>query len=141
MQTQMATDTQTTRTVLANAPVVDVGSPQRAYGTKKAIFRLYQVIWYVLGVIEVVLAARILMEFVDANSNSGFTSFIYSVSAPLVSPFAGVLGITTSLGSIIEWSAVIAMVVYAIVAFGLVKLFQLIKPTTEAEVNQAVNSQ
>lgn len=141
MQTQVATDTQTARTVSTNAPVVDVGSPQSAYGTKKAIFRLYQVIWYILGVVEVLLAARILLKLVGANLSSGFTSLIYSISAPLASPFRGVLGVTTSMESIIEWSTIIAMAVYAVVAVGLVKLFQLIKPTTEQEVNQSVNNQ
>lgn len=141
MQTQQATDTQTTRTQVTNAPTVDAGSPQKAYGAKKAIFRLYQVIWYVLGVVEVLLAARILLKLIAANPNSGFASFIYTVSAPLAQPFRGVLGVTTSLDSTIEWSTIIAMAVYAVVAVGLVKLFQLIKPTTEHEVNQAVNNQ
>lgn len=141
MQTQQATETQTVKTVSANAPVVDTGSPQKAYGTKKAIFRLYQVIWYILGVVEVLLASRIILKLIGANLNSGFTSFIYSISAPLTSPFRGVLGETASLTNVIEWSTIIAMAVYAVVAFGLVKLFQLIKPTTEHEVNQAVNNQ
>src|SRR3989344_2062742 len=141
MQTQQTTDTQTVKTASTNEPAVDVGSPQRAYGTKKAIFRLYQVIWYILGVIEVLLASRILLKLIGANLKSGFTSFIYSISAPLASPFRGVLGVTTSLESVIEWSTIIAMAVYAVVAFGIVKLFQLIKPTTEQEVNQSVNNQ
>ncbi len=140
MQTQQATDTQTVRTV-SNAPAVDTGSPQKAYGAKKAIFRLYQVIWYILGVVEVFLAARILLKLIAANPNSAFTGFVYSISAPLALPFRGVLGTTTSMDSTIEWSTIIAMAVYAVVAVGLVKLFQLIKPTTEHEVNQAVNNQ
>lgn len=141
MQTQQATETQTVKTVSDNAPEVDTGSPQKAYGTKKVIFRLYQVIWYVLGVVEVLLASRILLKLIGANLDSGFTSFIYSISAPLAAPFRGVLGVTTSLESVIEWSTIIAMAVYAVVAFGIVKLFQLIKPTTEQEVNQSVNNQ
>lgn len=141
MQTPQTTDTQTVKTVSTNEPAVDVGSPQKAYGKKKAIFRLYQVIWYILGVVEALLVARILLKLVGANLNSGFTSFVYSVSTPLAAPFRGVLGTTTSSTNVIEWSTIIAMVVYAAVAFGLVKLFQLIKPTTEQEVDQSVNNQ
>ena len=139
MQTQ-STDTQTVRSVSTNAPAVDTGSAQSAYGTKKAIFRLYQVIWYILGVIEILLAARILLKLMAANQGSGFTSFIYSASGPFALPFSGVLGTSAAAGSVIEWSTLIAMAVYAVVAFGLVKLFQLIKPTSEREVNRAVNS-
>lgn len=141
MQTQQTTDTQATKTVSTEAPAVDVGSPQKAYGTKKAIFRLYQVIWYILGVVEALLLARIILKLIGANLNSGFTSFIYSASAPFASPFRGVLGASTSSTNVIEWSTIIAMAVYAVIAFGLVKLFQLIKPTTEKEVDQSVNSQ
>lgn len=136
----METNTQTVRTVSANAPVVDTGSAQSAYGTKKAIFRLYQVIWYILGVVEILLASRILLKLMAANQGSSFTSFIYSVSAPFSLPFRGVLGTSAAAGSVIEWSTLVAMAVYAVVAFGLVKLFQLIKPTSEKEVNRAVNS-
>lgn len=143
MQTQQSTDTQSVKTVSTQppAPAVNVGSPQKAYGTKKAIFRLYQIIWYILGVVEALLVARILLKLIGANLTSGFTSFIYSASAPLAAPFRGVLGATTSSTNIIEWSTLIAMAVYAVVAIGLVKLFQLIKPTTEQEVNQSVNNQ
>lgn len=140
METQQTVDTQTVSTS-TNQPAVNTGSAQSAYGTKKAIFRLYQVIWYVLGVVEVLLISRILLKLLGANLESGFTSFIYSASAPLAAPFRGVFGQSTSMGSVIEWSTIIAMAVYAVVAFGIVKLFQLIKPTTEKEVNQSVNNQ
>jgi len=141
METQQTDNTQTVRTVSSNAPAVNTGSAQNAYGAKKAIFRLYQVIWYVLGVVEVLLVSRILLKLIGANLTSGFTSFIYSISAPLALPFKGVLGVSQSMDSIVEWSTIIAMVVYAIVAIGVVKLFQLIKPTTEQEVNRSVNNQ
>ena len=36
-------------------PLVTEEPPQKAYNTKKAIFRTYQVLWYVLGIIEVLL--------------------------------------------------------------------------------------
>ncbi len=122
-------------------PPVDAGSPQKAYGAKKAIFRLYQVIWYILGFIEILLVSRILLKLIGANQASGFTSLIYSVSSPFSLPFSGVLGTSASSGSVIEWSTLIAMVVYAVVAFGLVKLFQIIKPTTPHEVNRSVDNQ
>lgn len=140
METEQSSDTQTVRTVSTNASAVDTGSAQSAYGTKKVIFRLYQVIWYILGVIEILLISRILLKLMAANQGSGFTSLIYSASAPFALPFRGVLGTSASAGSVIEWSTLIAMAVYAVVAFGLVKLFQLIKPTNEKEVNRSVNS-
>lgn len=123
------------------SPGIVTASPQKTYDTKKAIFRSYQVIWYILGVIEVVLAFRILLKLLGANSYSGFVSFIYSVSAPFALPFAGILGTTVSTGMVFEWSTLIAMAVYAIIAYGIVALFQLVKPTNPQEVQQAVDNQ
>lgn len=122
-------------------PLVATGSPQKAYDTKKAIFRTYQIIWYILGCVEVILAFRIVLKFLGANSYSGFTSFIYAISSPFALPFAGILGVTASSNMVFEWSTLIAMVVYTIVAYGLVALFQLVKPTNQNEVEQTVDSQ
>lgn len=120
---------------------VVVDSPQKTYQTKKAIFRTYQVVWYILGIIEVVLAFRIMLKLLGANALSGFASFIYAVSGPFALPFAGILGTTVSSSSVFEWSTLIAMVVYFIVSYGIVALFQLIKPTNQEEVEGTVDNQ
>lgn len=114
---------------------------QKEYQTKKAIFRTYQIIWYIVGVIEVLLAFRIILKLLGASTQSGFTSFIYAVSSPFALPFAGILGKTGISGMILEWSTLIAMAVYAIVAYGIVKFFQLVKPTNPEEVEQTVDNQ
>lgn len=122
-------------------PPSGTGSGQKEYETKKAIFRTYQIIWYVLGVIEVLLAFRILLKLLGANTQSGFTSFIYAISNPFALPFAGILGITDVSEMVFEWSTLIAMAVYAIVAYGIIMLFQLVKPTSPGEVEQTVDNQ
>jgi hypothetical protein len=134
------TQQQVVRRTRVVTPEVATGSPQKTYDTKKAIFRTYQVIWYILGVIEVVLAFRIILKLLGANTESGFTNFIYAVSNPFALPFAGILGVTGSV-MILEWSTLVAMAVYAIVAYGIVALFQLVKPTNPEEVSQSVDNQ
>ncbi len=121
-------------------PAVSTGSPQKTYDTKKAIFRTYQVIWFILGIIEVLLAFRIFFKLLGANTESGFTNFIYTISDPLALPFAGILGITGGSQMTLEWSTIIAMVVYAIIAYGVIALFQLVKPTNPQEVSEAVDN-
>lgn len=111
-------------------------APQKVFDKKKKIFRLYQVIWYVLGVIEVILAFRVILKLLGANPFSGFTNFVYAISNPFALPFAGILGVTGESGMILEWSTFIAMAVYAILAYGIVTLFQLVKPTSQAEVEE-----
>ena len=129
---------QQTRTVTSG---VSTDSPQKEYQTKKAIFRSYQVIWYILGVIEVLLAFRVVLKFLGANVFSGFTNFIYALSSPFAMPFSGILGTSASSNLIFEWSTLIAMAVYAVVAYGIVALFQLVKPTNQEEVEQTVDNQ
>ncbi len=128
-------------TIVSTSKPVVTGSPQKEYQTKKAIFRTYQIIWYILGVIEVLLAFRIVLKLLGANIQSGFTSFIYGISNPLALPFAGILGITGVSEMVLEWSTLIAMAVYAVVAYGLVALFQLVKPTNPTEVEQTIDNQ
>lgn len=135
------TSQQVTKQTRVVTPVAAAGSPQNDYQTKKAIFRTYQIIWYILGVIEVILAFRILLKLLGANSYSGFVDFIYAISNPFALPFAGILGVTASSGMVLEWSTLIAMAVYAIVAYGIVALFQLVKPTNPEEVDQTVDNQ
>jgi len=115
--------------------------PQKVYEKKKAIFRTYQVIWYILGVIEVLLVFRFVFKALGANPFSGFASFIYSVSAPLAVPFQGILRTNAVEGSVFEWSTVIAGIVYALIASGLVQLLQILKPVTPDEVEETVDSQ
>jgi len=122
-------------------PAVVTQSPQKTYEAKKAIFRSYQIIWYILGVIEVLLAFRVILKLLGANAFSGFTSFIYATSAPFALPFAGILGVTVSSDLVFEWSTLIAMAVYAVIAYGIVALFQIVKPTNPEEVELAVDNQ
>lgn len=134
------TSQQVVRQTKVMRPVVDSTSPQQSYQTKKAIFRSYQVIWYILGVVEVLLAFRVVLKFLGANSYSEFTNLIYAVSGPFAQPFAGIFQTTASSNLVFEWSTLIAMAVYAVVAYGVVALFQLVKPTNPEEVDRTVDN-
>lgn len=126
------------KTTTKVAPEIREEAPQKVFDKKKRIFRINQVIWYVLGIIEIALAFRIVLKALGANEGSGFTSFIYSLTGPLALPFRGIIGESTSGGSLIEWSSVFAVVVYLIIAGGLVYLLDLINPVTQEEVIASV---
>ncbi len=138
----MTETTRVTQVTESETQAVPSGEhPQKVYAQKKAIFRAYQIIWYVLGVIEVLLIFRFVLKALGANPFSGFTNLIYTLSNPLALPFSGILTTPVVSGSVFEWSTLIAAVVYAILAYGLVQLFQLIKPTNPTEVQQKVDTQ
>ena len=87
------------------------------------------------------LAFRVILKFLGASTFSGFTNFIYAISSPFAVPFSGILRTTVSTNLVFEWSTLIAMAVYAIIAYGIVALFQLVKPTNPEEVEQTVDNQ
>jgi hypothetical protein len=105
-------------------------APQKVYDKKKTIFRFDQVVWYVLGVIEVFLVFRLALKALGANPVAGFTSIVYGFTNALVIPFKGILGVFVSGNSVVDWSTVIAAIVYLVVAWGLVYLIDLIYPIT-----------
>jgi hypothetical protein len=122
------------KTVRQVTPAVVGEPPQKVYEKKKTIFRFNQVIWYILGFVEVLLAFRFILKILAANPYSGFTDLVYSLTAPLVSPFVGILGVISTGNSLIEWSTVIAMIVYLCLAWGLVYLLELFFPITPTDV-------
>lgn len=109
-------------------------APQKVYEKKKTILRSNQIIWYVLSFVEVLLIFRIVLKALGANQYTGFTSFIYSITAPLALPFSGILGISATGSSILEWSTIIAGIVYLCFAWGLIYLLEIIYPITPRDI-------
>ena len=128
--------TKTTKRVVPSS--LEEETPKENYETKKAIFRVYQVIWYALGIMETLIALRIFLKASGANPGSGFVNVIYSLSEPLVFPFASMFRTVIEAEFIFELHSFVAGIVWLLVATGLVELFQLLKPTTPQEVEENV---
>ncbi len=112
------------------------------YTRKKNIFRTYQGLWYVLGLVEILLAFRFFLKLTGANPHSGFASFIYGITLPFAGPFLGTFRASQTQGAetagFFEWSTLLAALVYALVVWGIVKLVQFSKPTNPEEVERGV---
>jgi len=132
-------ETRETTTVSNTSPPVKQEHPQQVFNKKKTIFRAYQIIWYILALVEILIGFRVALKALGANPLSGFTSLVYSLSDPLTLPFRSIFPNTVSGASLFEWSTVIAAIVYALVAYGLIYIMQLIKPVTQREVEQKVD--
>ncbi len=123
-----------TKTIRQVEPQAHEGASQKVYEKKKTIFRFNQIIWYILGLIEVLLVFRVVLKALGANQFVGFTSLLYSLTNPLTVPFRGILGTTVAGNSLIEWSTIVAAVVYICIAWGLVYLLNLIYPISIKDV-------
>lgn len=102
-------------------------------GSTKPLYRGTQVVWYVLGLVEVLLAFRFVLKLLGANAGAGFTSFIYGVTAPFAAPFVTVFKVSKAAGSVFEWTTILAMFVYFVVAWGIVKLLVMGKTVSTPE--------
>ena len=99
----------------------------------RPLYRGVQIVWYVLGILEVLLAFRFLLKLFGANPGAGFSSFIYALSYPFAAPFLNVFRISRVEGSVLEWTTLLAMVVYWIIALGISRLFVMGKPVSAPE--------
>jgi hypothetical protein len=86
-------------------------------------------IYFVLGVIEVLLLFRLLLKLLGANPASGFVNFVYNISGILSAPFRAIFSSATNNGDvtkgIFEPATLVAMIVYCVVAWGIVNLVHL----------------
>src|SRR2546421_5990799 len=86
-----------------------------------------RVVYFVLGVLEVIMVLRFVFRLLGANQYSTFVMFLYKLSRMLVYPFNGIFNDQTiGSTSIFEVSTLIAMLIYALIAWGLVALGRVI---------------
>ena len=108
--------------------------------TTKPLYRGTQIVWYIFGIIEVLLLFRFVLKLLGANTGAGFTKFIYEITYIFTAPFNSVFRITYTEGaSIFEWTTLLAMLVYWVVALGIVKIFLMSKTVSTPEAAVKMN--
>ncbi len=87
------------------------------------------VIWYILGFIEILLGLRFILKVLGANASSSFVDLIYNVTKILTAPFDSIFGVTSATAgtthSVFEPSILVAAAVYALIAWGIAKLITI----------------
>lgn len=89
-------------------------------------YKASTLIWLALYVVEILIALRIMLEFMAANPDSPIVIFIYSLTSVILAPFAELINSTTIGGRVLETSSVFAMGVYALAAVAIERLVWLI---------------
>jgi hypothetical protein len=110
--------------------------------TTKPLYRGTQVVWYILGIIEVLLAFRFVLKLLGANPGSGFTDFINGITYIFAAPFLSVFRSSKVIeGSVFEWTTLLAMFVYWIIAIAIIKLFLMSKTVSTPEAATKLDEQ
>ena len=109
--------------------------------TTKPLFKGTQIVWYLVSILEVLLAFRFVLKMMAANAGAGFTSFIYNVTWPFTAPFLAVFRRTTVQGSVFEWTTLLAMLVYWMIALAIIRLFMMSKTVSTPEAAAKLEEQ
>jgi uncharacterized protein YggT (Ycf19 family) len=80
-----------------------------------------RIISFIAGVIITLITLRFILLLLEANQGNGFVDFILAVTDPLVAPFNGIFGNPSDTVRI-EPQSIVAVVVYGLVAYGLMYL-------------------
>ncbi len=81
------------------------------------------VTYFILGVLEVIMLLRLIFRLLGANQDNSFITFLYGLSHIFVGPFNGIFN-DQAIGraGVFETSTLVAMLVYALIAWGIVSL-------------------
>jgi uncharacterized membrane protein len=99
------------------------------------ITRVNQVLWLMFGVILALISVRVVLKLIGANPAAVFAQMIYGLTEIFLWPFSGITA-DPSVGAFqFEFSSILAMIVYALVAWGLTRLIWILfyHPATTTE--------
>ena len=101
--------------------VSEVRTTQREPERERRIFtfKATQLVWLFFGILEALIALRIGLKLIAANPNSPIAAFVYSFTSLFLLPFEGLIGTPAVGGMVLEVTSVIAMLVYALIAWAL----------------------
>jgi uncharacterized protein YggT (Ycf19 family) len=104
--------------VVDSAQVVSSATPAR---------RATEAIYLLVGIIDGLLLIRVVLKLMAANPLAGFSKFIYGLTDVFLAPFRNLLpAVGGGSGAVLEMSTVIAIIVYALIGWALVRLVAIV---------------
>ena len=87
------------------------------------------IVWYIVGFAEILIGLRFVLKLFGANPSSSFVDVTYNITGVLTAPFDTIFGVATAtegqVSSVFEPSILVAAAVYALIAWGIVKLITI----------------
>ena len=104
---------------MSNERMTQVKSVQQEPEREQRIFtfKITQLIWLFLGILEAFIALRIGLKLIGANPDSPIVSLIYGLTSLFLFPFEGMTATPSAGGMVLELSSLFAMLIYALLAW------------------------
>jgi uncharacterized membrane protein len=108
--------------------VSEVRTSRRESGQEQRLytFKAMQLIWLGLAVLEVLIGLRIVFKIIAVNPDNPLAGLLYGITSLFLFPFAGLTSTPSAGGMVLEISSLIAMFVYALAGWAVVKLVEVI---------------
>ena len=106
---------------------------------REGTLRVQKGIYLLFGILEGLLAIRFVLPLLGANPDAGFAQFIDKITRPFLAPFVGLFGTARFEGSVFEVNPLVAILVYALIAWVLVKAVGLVLGDTRRGVRTTSN--
>jgi len=103
-------------------------------------FKVTQLVWLFLGILEALLALRFGLKLIGANPASPFAVLIYGFTDLFLFPFAGLTGTPAAGGMVLEISTLIAMVVYGLIGWAVERILWVIFYRPRGSVTQTTTT-
>lgn len=125
---------------MASNSVGSSGRSQQVHTETRAPIEaiLARLVYYLFGAIEILIGVRFVLLLLGANRATGFVAFVHGLSSVFMAPFVAVFKTQTAAGATFEWSALLAMAVYALIAWGIVQLIRAVSPRRSAQTVERV---
>lgn len=127
---------------MTESRISEVQTTQREPERERRIFtfKATQLIWLFLGILEAFLALRFALKLIGANPASPIAVFIYGFTGLFLFPFEGLTGAPAVGNMVLEVSTLIAMAVYALLAWGLERIMWVIFYRPRGPVTQTTTT-
>jgi hypothetical protein len=113
---------------MSNDRMTEVKSVQQEPEREQRIFtfKVTQLIWIFLGILEALIALRIGLKLIGANPESPIVALIYGLTFLFLFPFEGMVATPTAGSMVLELSSLFAMVIYALIAWAVERIVWVI---------------
>lgn len=115
-----------TRSTVVQTDDIEVPATTTVVAESDEMNTLYQVLYYFLGFINVMLILRLIFKAFGANPRSGIVQIIYTLTDVMLLPFTGIFDVAAAGEFVVEPSILVAIVLYSLLIRGIVELIRIL---------------